>query len=523
MVGVVKVPEKVFKKLNKSILPQWKVSFIAALVVGLLAHFYKITNWLPNWDSLVFRYDPQNMIAIGRWFLPVACSFSSFYDLPFLNGLLAIIFHALGAVCICKILGVQKKVTALLIGAVVVSFPTVTSVMMYNYVADGYGIAFLLATLSALYMTKEKPNYIISAVLLAFSTGIYQAYVTVTIMLVLFKLIDSAIYGNIKTPQLLKKTLFILLSGAAGMALYYGVLNIILSVTSTTLLDYQGVNAAASLSGIDIAGSLYVIKETFINCFFDTSKGISLYVVLNAVVFLVAVAYYLGYVIKNKVYKEPLKLITLPLFCGMLIIGASVLALINAEVDYHSLMRMGYSVFYLFFIVIYERGNEKEEKHTAIKRWAVLVLAATLVANQIVIANVSYHKAQMSYEKSYGVLVRIADRIEQTENADGCEKVAVTGHLKNSEDYSATLPPEITGITDGYIIRADDEMVGQSVFCSAINDYCGKDYKFLAGEEKRAIQKSEQVQSMGEWPSKDCVAVIDNTIVVKLGEEDENK
>ena len=60
------MPEKVFKKLNKSILPQWKVSFIAALVVGLLAHFYKITNWLPNWDSLVFRYDPQNMIAIGK-------------------------------------------------------------------------------------------------------------------------------------------------------------------------------------------------------------------------------------------------------------------------------------------------------------------------------------------------------------------------------------------------------------------------------------------------------------------------
>ena len=130
MVGVVILPEKVLKKMNSYILPQWKICFFAALAVGLIAHLYKITNWLPNWDSLVFRYDSQNMIALGRWFLPVVCSFSSFYDLPFLNGIIAIVFHALSAVCICRILHVQKKITAFLIGAVIVSFPTVTSVMM---------------------------------------------------------------------------------------------------------------------------------------------------------------------------------------------------------------------------------------------------------------------------------------------------------------------------------------------------------------------------------------------------------
>lgn len=123
------MPEKVLKKINANILPQWKVCFFASLIVGLIAHLYKITNWLPNWDSLVFRYDSQNMIALGRWFLPVACAFSSFYDLPFLNGIGAIVFHALGAVCICRILNVQNKITAFLIGAVIVSFPDRKSVV----------------------------------------------------------------------------------------------------------------------------------------------------------------------------------------------------------------------------------------------------------------------------------------------------------------------------------------------------------------------------------------------------------
>jgi hypothetical protein len=184
------MPEKILKKLNERILPQWKVCFLSALVIGLLAHLYKITGWLPNWDSLVFRYDPQNMLGLGRWFLPVVCSFSSFYDLPFLNGIISILFHALGAVCICKILKVENKITAALIGALIVSFPTVTSVLMYNYVADGYSIAFFMSTLAAVFMTNKKPNYIAAALLIALSSGIYQAYLTVTVMLILLHLID---------------------------------------------------------------------------------------------------------------------------------------------------------------------------------------------------------------------------------------------------------------------------------------------------------------------------------------------
>jgi hypothetical protein len=140
MVGVVNMPEEIIKKIKNNIPVQWKACFISALVVGLIAHLYKIVNWIPNWDSLVFRYDSQNMIAMGRWLLPVVSSLSSFYDLPWITGLLAIVFHGLGAVCICKIFNIQKNITAILIGATIVSFPTVTSVMLYNYVADAYAL-----------------------------------------------------------------------------------------------------------------------------------------------------------------------------------------------------------------------------------------------------------------------------------------------------------------------------------------------------------------------------------------------
>ncbi len=513
------MPEKTFKKLNSYILPQWRACFFAALFTGFIAHFYKITNWLPNWDSLVFRYDPQNMLSLGRWFLPVVCSFSSFYDLPFLNGLIAIIFHGLSAVYICKILDVKSNITAVLTGGIIVTFPTVTSVMMYNYVADGYSIAFFLSTLSAYFMTKKRPRYILGAVLLALAMGIYQAYITVTIMLILLFLIDEAVYDRQKVEIIIKKALFILLAGIGGAVIYAVILKLLLTVFSSSLLEYQGLSSVGSFSNIDIIGSLYSIKDTFLDCFFDFSQGFNLYILLNIFVFGFTILHYIKYIIINKLYKKPKELFIILIMALMLVFGAGALAFVNASVDYHNLMLMGYSVFYLFFLILYERGTDKVKKHSVIKCWAVLIAGVILISNFAVISNVSYHKAQMAYEKSYGVLIRIADRIETTAGTENCDKILVMGALDNSEAYSVNLTPDITGITDGYIIRADDETVGQSVLSSALKDYCEKDYEFLYGEEKEKVSKLDAVKNMPRWPLAGCIAVVDNIVVVKLGDK----
>ena len=513
MVGVVTLPEEWMGRIKKNILPQWKVCFISALVMGLIAHLYKITNWLPNWDGLVFRYDAQNMISIGRWLLPVVCAPSSFYDLPFISGLMAIIFHGLGAVCILKMFGVRKNITAALIGAAAITFPTVTSVMMYNYVADGYAFAFLLSCMAAMMITNDKPRYIISAILIALSVGIYQAYITVTIMLLLLNLIFEVMYEDTDFKKLMIKSLKFLLTGVLGMALYYLVMTVALKVTGTALLEYQGFDNATSLKGIDIAGALYTIKESFVTYFFDFSAGLNVYIVTNCIVFVLTLVLYLTDVIKNKL--DIAKILMMCICVILLTIGASVLSFINSGIDYHNLMKMGFLVFYLFFILQYENTSIKLN---VAKLWAILFVTAILIFNQTIIANVSYHKLNMAYEKSYGTLIRIADRIEQTEGAGECDSILVLGYLPESEAYSVKLPPNMTGTTDGYILRADDEIVGQSVLCSALNDYCGKNYKFISGEEKSELLKRIDTDSLNNWPAKNSISIIDNVIVIKLGD-----
>ncbi len=512
------MPEQIMEKIKKNISPVWRVCFLSALVMGLVAHLYKVTNWIPNWDSLVFRYDAQNMLALGRWFLPIACGMSSFYDLPWISGLMAILFYGLGAVCICKIFDVKKKITAALVGAVIVTFPTVTSVMLYNYVADGYALAFLLSCMAAMILVKEKPCYWGAVVLIALSAGIYQAYITTTIVLLLLYLIFELLYQNTTLKKVFLLCGKFLLVGILGMGIYYLVLTILLKVTGTALLEYQGVDAAISFQKMDIIGALFVVKEAFVGQFFDVSNGLSLYVVIHGLMVTLSCLLYLNHVICQRL--GAVKTLVLCVFVALLPVGASALCLVNQNIDYHNLMRMGFLVFYLLFILQYEKANLKCPKLNNIKFWVVLGISAVLIFQQVILANVCYHKLNMAYEKSYGTLIRITDRIEQTEGAEDCDKILVVGHLPESEAYSANLPPDMTGTTDGYIIRADDEVVGQSVFCSAINDYCGKDYQFVAGKEKKALLQKIEGKKLGNWPEKDAISVVDHVIVIKLGDEE---
>ena len=143
-----------------------------------------------------------------------------------------------------------------------------------------------------------------------------------------------------------------------GVALYSIILKLLLSIFSVELLDYQGISSSSSLLGIDLLGSLYVIKETFMNCFFDISKGINVYVVLNVIVVAITLSHYIKYIIKNQIYKNYVNIFAVIILGVMLILGAGALAFINSGIDYHNLMLMGYAVFYLFFLILYERGTD---------------------------------------------------------------------------------------------------------------------------------------------------------------------
>lgn len=89
------MPEEIFRKFNTIIKKNWKVAFFSAIIIGFLTHMYVFTNMLPNHDGVNNIYDAQRKFYSGRFFLSPVSGISSYFDLPWINGTLGILYLAL--------------------------------------------------------------------------------------------------------------------------------------------------------------------------------------------------------------------------------------------------------------------------------------------------------------------------------------------------------------------------------------------------------------------------------------------
>ena len=64
---------------------------------------------IPNHDGLSSMYFDQNMITSGRWFLSVACGFSSYFTIPWIIGLIGLLWLALTAVALTELWNLQIR------------------------------------------------------------------------------------------------------------------------------------------------------------------------------------------------------------------------------------------------------------------------------------------------------------------------------------------------------------------------------------------------------------------------------
>ena len=157
---------------------EYKIAFVITFLITMLIHFYKIANTLPNHDSILNYYADQNVLASGRWALSLACGLSSFYDLPWINGLLSCVFIALTVVVIVALFKLKNPVVIGLIGALLAASPATTETFFFLYTADGYMIAMFLAALAVYFSRMEETRFsrlLLSGVCICVSCGIYQA------------------------------------------------------------------------------------------------------------------------------------------------------------------------------------------------------------------------------------------------------------------------------------------------------------------------------------------------------------
>lgn len=491
-------------KWTSKIKKEYKVAFLSAFFIGLLIHMPVMLSDIPNHDGLSSLYFDQNMITSGRWFLTIACGFSTYYTIPWVIGLLGLVFLGLTSVALTELLEIQDTAPIMLISGLLVSFPSLASTFAYVFTMDGYMLALLLAVLSVLCTKKWRKGFWIGAFCLAFSMGTYQAYLPFAILLCLYE--SLCIFGR-EDPfrEKCRQVSRYLCMGVLGVLFYYVILRILLVIEGKELDSYQGINDGISGAAVGTITHMYRDFLSF------TLRG---NVLFQNIFSLIALIVLCGCVIygacrlgkQRKVWKNPALFVIITMVLLAAPLATNVILLISPNVTYHLLMRYQWVVYLILMVVFVSRHGEK-------KAWIGLTAAFVLVFHYALVDNIGYTNLQKRYEKTYAYCVRLLDRIEQTEGYYQGIPIAMVG-VVGYEPFPVT---DITlPVTSNMIgLNGDTLLYTAENYEAFIRNYLGASLNIMTPKEMGDIYYSEEYIEMESFPAASSVKLVDGIIYVK--------
>ncbi len=509
-------PTEAFKTVKTHLKREWKIAFLSAFLIGLAVHLPAMISDIPNHDGLGSMHFDQNMITSGRWFLTVACGFSSYFTLPWLIGLLSLLFLSCTAAALTELLELKTTWTIVLTAALLVSFPAVASTFAYIFTMDGYMLALLLSVLSVLFTKKSRLGFLPGAVCLALSMGTYQAYLPFTVLLCIYCIvIRLAEDGEIKDK--VKAVLHYLYMGILGSGLYLVMLYLLLAIQGKQLDSYQGINGGLTGGAAEKAGILTVLRAMYADFATFTIKGNVLYnnvfSVLAWILLLLslcgAVA---GMAVLRKWWKKPAFFVIIGLLAVGLPLATNVILLISPEVNYHLLMRYQWVV-YPILILAFLEYYDRQGKRTGVLQWCALCAAFVLAFNYGVTDNIGYSNLQKRYEKTYAYCVRLLDRIEQTPGYYQGIPVAVLGVVGTDEFPVTDITEDVTGGMIG--LSGDSLLYTGANYQAFMQNYLGATLNFVDEETMGKIYFSEEYMKMDSFPGQESTKVVDGILYVR--------
>lgn len=514
------VIDNIFKSIKSKIKKQWVVAFLACFIIGVLSYGYLMANNFLTYDSMWNLYSDQDMITSGRQFLTYACGISSYYNLPYLNGLLAIFYLSVTTIFLTEIFDIKSNLSIISVAGLVVTFPSVISTFCYIYTVDGYMLGVLLTTI-AFWCTLKKPwGFVPGMVLLGISLGIYQANLSFAMIFCVLTLLLDLI-EKIEYKKFFFKVARFLAMGAGGYLFYIVSLNLMLKWKGQELSGYQGVD---KLEGFLISSIPEGIKSAY-KSFVDFARWGNVLTTTNVMKFMViflvlaGVGLYLYLFISRGGYKKIWNSILIFLLVISIPLCTNIINVLSPDTYYHLIMRGAWSLLFVFVIALMEKiVIDKKSVKSIIKKFVCLgvVLASLILVFEFSkMANVVGFKMNERYEKSYAFAVKIVERLEEIPEYKHGMKVAILGGKLDQEIFPST---DIT-TTDlvGYI-GTEGEFCYHctSYFATFVSHYLNVTIDTVSNEEEIQLTQTEEYMDMERFPSKESIKQIGDVWVIKL-------
>jgi len=537
-----KDPVSWFHEKILNIKPTVRWTFALTVFMGILAHFYNMSHKFFNYFEMgnIFSRMPflqEDTVALGRWFMPVATNLFTSFSMPVFNTLISVLYIALAASLIVDLLEIRSRVYAVLFGLVFVTFPGLTCVLSYGVNCDEITLALLLSVLSAYAFYKWKFGFLWGAVLLCFSLGAYQPYMSATIGVIYMMLFMKAFREKSGWKDFVLQACKAAGMLAAGFILYYAILKLAIAVTGVSLSDYHGVDSMTSFTPKGLAKGLVYAYGYFLAYFFSTLYTFTIdRIVCNGIGALA----FLGIVIRRIRTVREAKTdetgqksdvcsnILLLLLLAFLPLGVNASPFLMADrvgagVDRY----MIFSMMFLWALLLAMLDECKYEKMTFaslktgnLVQWAGIFAVAASVLSGFLICNQAYHRMEAMTETTGALLNRIVARMEEQPEWDKDMPVYfVNCRALVNQNYEVEIPAyDAIRNMPGTFLRSS---YSEEAVVSYLEVYLHFPVREATQEERSRVEKDPAFDRMESYPAESAIQVIDGVMVVKISEGEE--
>ena len=532
------VEEKI-KQTAHDICVSWKMKlFLLMLIVGGINHFALYANEITNPDGLTvgsFRVSYLWEVRVGRWGIYLIEKLRGFLVSPYVTTFLTLIYMAISVLLILDILEIKKKSFQITVAILMIVSPAMAQTLSYYYCADIYLLACLLSCL-AIWLAKRGKviPFILGIVCIAFSLGMYQAYIGVVAGLALFVLILDLLNGK-KILDVIKRFLWFACTAAFGLILYYILANVFLKVRGQTFAEYSGANASV-LSGFTVwKESLYAMYQNFYHFLF----GNDVYLLQNAywhrngihaVIMILGIIALAVVILRRKYWKDILRLMLILVGICLIPFALELIRFITPERYIELLMSIPLYLIFPFMLKVVEMavtGIDRDRGQSSLRGLAgvVLCLASIVMVNvmnwtYVLSDNATYLYMKTCRNQTLSIAERMLAKMDQLDGYKSDMQVLISGTV--SEDnypLNSPLRQMSVGQMSEWGMFWKDYYGMKSCWSALFGQYFGWNVTFCSDEDYERITQSQEYQEMGIFPDSDSVKIIDGIVVFKLTDD----
>lgn len=491
-------------------------SAAAVCLTATVCYLYVLVGNINNYDNIACTPAGYGTgLRSGRWLLTLlGDAYSHFlgnYNLPLFNGLVGLLFLGLACQLLFRTLRLEQPWQCALLSVITVAFPAAASAMLFSFTVHYYLLAVLLASASVWLVTRRGTGcFILSAVLLCCSIGLYQAYFPLAAAVLVLRLLRDCLDEAQKWKTVALRALRYVGMLAAAMILYFLVLRLCLAVYHESLLPYRGIDRMGLLPLDRLPELLW--RE--IRCFYLLAwENYAFLAPTRLVRWAICGSVGLSalWLILNRHERDPKKLVTVLLLLAALPIAANGIFLMAPDAETHTLMTYGVvTLFYLPLVVL--SGTRRHSNTT--RRWVGLLTALCLLGAAIGYA----WQANSCYRTNY-YANRVISSYYQT----------MLTRAKNVEGYTAQTEIVFVGrhLNDPSLhdVWADTPFIfdGRSTASGQINEYSrvemiaaylGTQTRYATDEELATY--AAEFDTMPCYPDDGAIRLLDGTLYIKL-------